>query len=150
MRLTGILLLALILCSAFSDPDDFVWNLAASGKNSGVMEQKTVIYHNHKSLLKAWASLRKADPSLAENPPEVNFKKQLLVACYAGSQCNGMNADSVWISNGALHLRLIRISIHPGCPNAKLLVTPWVWMRVNRIGWNVLKEQEKVEYRDCK
>ncbi|HXC06305.1 MAG TPA: hypothetical protein VNZ86_16220 [Bacteroidia bacterium] len=149
MRLTGIIFLALLFCSALSFVTEPVWSLAASGKNCGVMEKKTVIYHSKKAMLRAWAELRKADPGLELNPPPVDFRKQMLVACYAGSQCNGLRADSVWIGEGILHIRLLRLSIKAGCHNAALLVTPWVWLKVNRVGWNVLKEQEKLEIREC-
>jgi hypothetical protein len=84
MRSALILIGILLLCSARSIRTDPLWELAASGKNSGVFERKTVICHNKKSLLKAWAELRKASPDLQANPPSVDFKKQLLIACYAG------------------------------------------------------------------
>jgi|GEM_PF-2814170 hypothetical protein len=145
MRLLYILFLGGML--SFSNGP--VWNLAASGKNSGVMESKTVVYHSKKALLKAWEKMRKSDPSLGKAPPDVDFKKQMIIACYDGSQSNGLRADSVWISEATLHLRLVRLSIKAGCHNATLLVTPWVWIRIDRKGWNVLKEEEKVEIREC-
>ena len=96
------------------------------------------------------SELRKSDFSLPESPPGVNFKEKVVIACYAGTQTNGLEADSLWNEKGNLCIRLTRISLEKNCPNAKLLVTPFVIIETDRVGWNVVKELERVRIVDCK
>ncbi len=113
------------------------------------MKQKTEIYHNEKQFRKAWLELRKEDGSLPEQAPKVDFKEKLIIGCFAGTQTNGLEADSLWINKGELVIRLIRLSLQPKCHEAKLLVTPFVFIETDRSGWNVLKEQERVRIIEC-
>jgi hypothetical protein len=125
------------------------WKVLVSGKNSGCMEKKAVILHDEKEFVRAWMALRKTDFSLAEKPPKVNFREKLIIACFAGTQTNGLEADSLFVTKGCLTVCMSRLSIPAHCHNAALLVTPFVFIETDRVGWNVMKEQDRVRIRDC-
>ncbi len=114
------------------------------------MERKTTLFSNKKQFLKGWLELRKSDYSLPDIPPSVNFKAKVVIACYAGSQTNGLEVDSLRNEKGKLCIVLTRISFEKNCHNAKLLVTPFVIIETDRVGWNVVKEEERIRIVDCK
>jgi len=126
------------------------WSVLCSGKKCKVMERKTMIFRNSKAYEKAWKELREVNSNLAEQPPAVDFKKKTVIAFCAGDQTNGLEADSLWINKNELIVRLTRIEMMPNCHLAKLLVTPYVWIETDRIGWHVLKTTERVRDMDCK
>jgi hypothetical protein len=141
----------LFLFFGFTLPDKGpAWKIIASGDSSNQKERKTEIFSNKKQFLKAWMTLRKADANLPGEPPIIDFKKKLIIVCYAGSETNGLEADSLWAEKGNLHVRLLRISMNPNCHGAKLLVTPFVLIETDRVGWNVVKEEERVKTMECK
>jgi hypothetical protein len=146
-----LLLSFLLSINMFSQEDKGpAWSVLCRGKDSRFDERKTEIFRNTKAYEKAWQQLRKTDMRLPEIPPKIDFKKKTVIAFYAGSQTNGLEADSLWISKNELMVRLTRLEMEPTCHEAKLLVTPYVWIETDRVGWLVLKTAERIRTMDCK
>ncbi len=150
MKLFLFLLVPLFLSSFNMQENGSSWSVLSSGKNCGVRDRKTQVFRSNKAYEKAWKELRIKNTSLPEHPPKVDFKNKTVIAFCAGDQTNGLEADSVWTLKNELFVRLTRIEMMSNCHLAKLLVTPYVWIETNRIGWHVLKTVERVKSMDCK
>jgi hypothetical protein len=146
-----ILLLVWFLLRFFfpqEGPPPFQWKTIVSEKQSQVLVKNTAVYHNQKEFLKAWIAVQKACPTLALKPPELNFKKKLVIALYGGAQASELIADSVYIHDATLIIRIKRTEQNTACPLA-VPTTPCVWIVADRKGWNVLKLKESIRIENC-
>jgi hypothetical protein len=151
MKLVLFLLTSVFISFSAIDLQDksFEWRQICNGKDSGIELRKTEIFRSAKSFEKAWKLLRKTNQQLPESPPKIDFKKKTVIAFYAGSETRGLETDSLRIVKNELIVRLTRTVVDVNCKEAKLPFTPYVWIETDRIGWNVLKTQDRVRTIDC-
>lgn len=62
---------------------------------------------------------------------EIDFSKQALLLYFAGDQCNDVELGSLDRTLFEIAIHIQHLSYDSNCPNAKLLVTPWLLIRFN-------------------
>jgi hypothetical protein len=120
------------------------------GDNSNIFDRKIISITNEIQLDSLIQQLNKSDYNYGLLKDTINFKKEFIVAYFAGSQTNGARFDNSKLNGDMLSININRISLGANCHNAKLLVTPFLLIVIEKQYLNSYKIEEKTEYIKCK
>lgn len=144
-------LFILLLCSftLISGNGKVNFRMLSSGMNSNVSEQKQDIIHSKKAFIALWNQLHKTESMMGDLPPEVDFSKKSVVACYMGDQSNGMKIDSVRNNGTVLTIYERKEELEPNCYHSALLVTSFQLIEVDGSKWTSATAEVTVENVNC-
>ena len=136
LRITSVILLDIVINNvgfaqgtAFtSNPVNHTFSLIDQGSNSGVQQERYEIIRDSASLHKTWQE-HSAGLSPEPSEPNINFKEELLITAFAGTQNNGGYALSITkLETTADNIEVGVLLIKPGsqCMTSTVMTQPYV------------------------
>lgn len=104
--------------------------------NSGIRTPKTAVVRDANALLALWKQhVVLPTGAMAEPPPAVDFKQEMVLAVFAGGKptgCDGVNIDSAVLSGGKLQVSYRETTGAPGQACTMVMTSPSHWVKLAR------------------
>lgn len=146
--LIGLGLCSLVALASAQDPFAIRWSEYRSGVNAKITRQRESVINNEAEFQKFWMEL--TGESASATPRDVRWGEEMLVAITLGERPGtGYRVRVISVERetpAVVMVRYAEVAPRGKVPEGKS--TPWVLIRMNRPGGNLMFQKTEIEYTD--